>query len=138
MAVGEIPTLKTQAKLQRNKMLNELLFDYEIFHLQLKLIGRIILRPFLSCACCRSYHLNNKSQHVKPSAWLCEVHVDDELEDDQSQDSMSFIHKFFKWIVNTITEDDIQSLITTERNYAKHHRQRKTEDEKKDNDDDDE
>ena len=43
LAVGEIPTLKTQAKLHRNIILYELFSDYEILHFQLKRVARNLL-----------------------------------------------------------------------------------------------
>ncbi|CAF1134718.1 unnamed protein product [Didymodactylos carnosus] len=115
-------------------MLYELYFDYEIFHLQLKICARFFLYLLQRCACCRCSDSNIKSTRAKPSAWLCEVHVNDEIDDDQSPDAESYIMKFFKWIRHTITEDDIQSLIITERNYKKHHREMEKQKDKEDND----
>lgn len=134
--MGEIPTLRTQSELQRNKMLYELFFDYEIFHLQLKIVARFFLYLLSKCfACCRCFDSNIKSHRAKPSAWLCQVHVKDEIDDDQSSDAEWRIVKFFKWIQNTITEDDIQSLIITERNYKTLHPEMKNEKDKSDDDD---
>lgn len=114
--------MKTRAKLQRNKMLYELFFDYEILHLQLKMIARFVLYLFRFCACCGHSDSNSKSRRRKPSPWLCEVHVKDEINDDQSSDAEWFLKKFYKKIRDAITEDDIQSLIITERAYQKYHR----------------
>ncbi|CAF3844759.1 unnamed protein product [Adineta steineri] len=58
LAVGEIPTLKTQAQLNRNIIFYELLFDYEFLHMQLKGFVRYLFRrirygrfPFCCCRC---------------------------------------------------------------------------------------
>ncbi|CAF1494512.1 unnamed protein product [Adineta steineri] len=64
LALGEIPTLKTQATLLRNKMMYELFFDYEIFHLQLKTIVRIILY-FLMCRVCRRRSNPNTCKQIE-------------------------------------------------------------------------
>ncbi len=135
--MGEIPTLKIQANLQRNKMLYELFFDYEIVHLQLKIVARFFLYLIQCRACRRDFDSNIKSHRTEPSAWLCEVHVNDEIDDDQSADAKWLITKAFNWIQNSITEDDIQSLIITERNYKKHHREMEKEKDKEDKNDDD-
>ncbi len=133
--MGEIPTLRKQSELQRNKMLYELFFDFEIFHLQLKIVARFFLYLLSKCfACCRCFDSNIKSHRAKPSAWLCEVHVNEEIDVDQSSDAESRIVKFFKWIQNIITEDDIQSLIITEKNYKKLHPEIKKEKDKEDDD----
>jgi hypothetical protein len=133
--VGEIPTLKTRAELQGNKMLYELFFDYEILHLQLKIIARFLLR-LLYCACCRCYNPNIKSGRPKPSAWLCEVHVNNDIEDDQSTNTENFMKKFSRWLTNTITEDDIQALIIIERNYKKDHPDKKKKKDEEEEEDD--
>jgi hypothetical protein len=132
--VGEIPTLKIQANLQRNKMLYELFFDYEILHLQLKIAARFFLYPIQCLACRPDDDSNIESRRTKPSAWLCEVHVNDEIDDDQSADAKSLITKAFKWILNSLKEDDIQSLIITERNYKKQHPEMEKEKDKNDDD----
>jgi hypothetical protein len=116
-------------------MLYELFFDYEILHLQLKIIARLLLR-LVCCACCRCYNSNIESGRPKPSTWLCEVHVNDDIEDDQSTNTENFMEKFFKWLTNTITEDDIQPLIIIERNYKSDHPDKKKKDEEEDDDDD--
>lgn len=136
LAVGEIPTLKTQAKLQRHKMLYELFFDYEIFHLQLKIIARTFLSLLQRCTCGRVFGSNIHLHRPKPSAWLCEVHVNDEIDDDKSSDAESLFAKFFKWIRNAITEDDIQPLIIAERNYKRNHPKMTKKDEEENDDDD--
>ncbi|CAF1492509.1 unnamed protein product [Adineta steineri] len=126
LALGEIPTLKTQATLLRNKMMYELFFDYEIFHLQLKTIVRIILY-FLMCRVCRRRsNSSTQSHHIRPSFSLFETHVNDEIIDDQSSDTASLVKKYFKWFRDTITEDDIQSLIMVERNYQYYHKEMHT------------
>ncbi|CAF1286521.1 unnamed protein product [Adineta steineri] len=126
LALGEIPTLKTQATLLRNKMMYELFFDYEIFHLQLKTIVRIILY-FLMCRVCRRRSNSSIQPHrIRPSFSLFETHVNDEIIDDQSSDTASLVKKYFKWFRDTITEDDIQSLIMVERNYQYYHKEMHT------------
>ncbi|CAF3996479.1 unnamed protein product [Adineta steineri] len=129
LAVGEIPTLKIQATLQRTKMLYELFFDYEIFHLQLKTLARCLLYLFT----CRAYHQrsnsSNQSHRIGLPFSLCEVHVNDEINDDQSLDAGGPVKNYFKGLRDTITEDDIQKLIVVERNYKKYHKEiRKEED----------
>jgi hypothetical protein len=119
LAVGEIPTLKTQAKLNRNIMLYELFFDYEIFHLQLKRVPRTLLsriRKYMCHACCRR---NIRSGLHKPSSWLCEVDARDAIDDDQLPEHQCWPVKFYNWLVTAIQEDDIQSSITTEKQYQK-------------------
>jgi hypothetical protein len=136
LAVGEIPTLKTQAKLHRNIMLYELFSDYEILHLQLKRVARNVLlrmRKYMCHACCPNIGANR----LKPSAWLCEVHEDDEIDDDQSPDKQMFLVRFARWLGEVIAEDDIQSSITIEKHYKKQHRRPKEEKEQEEEDDDD-
>ncbi|CAF1095351.1 unnamed protein product [Adineta steineri] len=137
LAVGEIPTLKTQATLQRNKMLYELFFDYEIFHLQLKKIPLLFLYLLQCRACRRRPDSGIQSHRTKPSPWLCEVHVTDEIDDDQSPNAKCFVTKYFKKLQNFIKEDDIQSLIVTERKYKKYHRDTDKKKGQKDGTDDD-
>jgi ferredoxin-thioredoxin reductase catalytic subunit len=135
LAVGEIPTLKTQAKLHRNIMLYELFSDYEIFHLQLKRVARNILsrmRRYMCGSCCCP---NIEPNRLKPSAWLCEVHEDDEIEDDQSLNKQMFLVKFVRWLSEVIAEDDIQSSITIEKHYKKQHQRPKEEVEQEEDDD---
>ncbi len=136
LAVGEIPTLKTQAKLHRNIMLYELFSDYEIFHLQLKRVARNILsrmrRYMCGHCCCHDIGPN----HLKPSAWLCEVHEDDEIDDDQTLDKQMFLVKCYRWLIAAVAEDDIQSSITIERHYKKQHRRVKEENEPEEEEDD--
>ncbi|UJR19978.1 hypothetical protein I4U23_023112 [Adineta vaga] len=122
LAVGEIPTLKTQAALQRNKMLYELFFDYEVFHLQLKIIARAFLY-FLTCRACRSRsNSSNQSRRTKRAFSLYEVHVNNEINVDESLQTTGCIKKFLKWLRDTVTEDDIQSLIVVEKEYKKNHK----------------
>jgi hypothetical protein len=135
--VGEIPTLKTQAKLHRNIMLYELFSDYEILHLQLKRVGRNILSRLRKYMCHRCCCPNIEANRLKPSAWLCDVHEDDEIDDDQSSDKQMFLVKFARWLSAVITEDDIQSSITIEKHYKKQHRRPKEEKEQEEEDDDD-
>jgi hypothetical protein len=134
LAVGEIPTLKTQAKLHRNIMLYELFSDFEILHLQLKRVARNILsrmRRYMCGPCCCP---NIGPNRVKPSAWLCEVHEDDEIDDDQSLSKQMFLVKFYRWLVAVIAEDDIQSSITIEKHYKKQHRRPKEEQKQEEDD----
>ena len=125
LAVGEIPTLKTQANLHRNIILYELFSDYEVLHFQLKRIARNLLSRMRRYMCGRCCCPNVGRNRHKPSAWLCDVHVDDEIGDDRSPNKRMFLVKLYKWLRTALSEDDIQSSITIEKHYKKEFRRAK-------------
>ena len=115
-------------------MLYELFSDYEILHLQLKRIARNILSRIRKYGCSRCCCSNVTPDHQKPSSWLCEVHVKDTIEDDQTEANQIFPKRWYNWLAAKISEDDIQSSITIEKRYKKLHRSVKEESEEEDDD----
>jgi hypothetical protein len=118
LAVGEIPTLKTQAKLYRNIMLYELLSDYELLHLQLKSIMRTFIWrvrtatcPFYCFCCCRCNPPDNAQ-----SFWSCQVHA---LDYENENLQPGFIVRWFNRIMAWLTEEDIDSLVSNAKTWRK-------------------
>ncbi|CAF1113423.1 unnamed protein product [Didymodactylos carnosus] len=140
LAVGEIPTLKTQAKLHRDIMLYELLSDYEILHLQIKRLYRFLIKYCL-CQCCCLFSLecykrccphctvsyqDYDKQYLPiyyPTFWMCKVHSRSAIEVNQDPQQAWFGKRWWTWLETRFTENDIQESIVYEKQYKGMHKQ---------------
>jgi hypothetical protein len=123
LAVGEIPTLKTQAKLNRNIIFYEMIFDYEFLHMQIKLFTRCLLRrirhaefPF----CCCRYHCSARcSTLTKCLCCDCAVRARDYITRSQHRRDQFFLGRWMEKIDGWLVEKEIQSAITCQKEWKK-------------------
>ena len=85
-----------------------------------------------SCCC-----PNVRSNRLKPSAWLCDVRVDDEIGGDRSSNKQMFLVKLYDRLRTALAEDDIQSSITIEKHYKQKYQRSKEVEKEQDVDEDD-
>ena len=108
MAVGEIPTLKTQAKMYRNLIYYELLSDYEYFHLQVQMFFRGLKWQYHRiCSCC----CRRKSPSMESRQAAYKIDSRYYLNENRHRDNMSRWNKFLFWLKKTFAEEPIQSDI---------------------------
>ena len=107
LAVGEIPTLKTQAKMHRNLIYYELLSDYEYFHLQIKMVWRGLKWQWRRvCACCYRTPIGANSEHA-----VGRIHSRYYLNENRHPENMAWYKKCFMSLKRTCAEEPIQSDI---------------------------
>ncbi len=125
MAVGEIPTLKTQAQVNRNIIFYEMLFDYEFLHMQLKLFFRCLLRrlrygEFPFC-CCRWNCPSQCSTLANCICCDCAVRARDYTSRSRHRRDKFFLSQWMKKIDGWLVEKEIQSAITYQKEWKKKH-----------------
>ncbi len=134
--MGEIPTLKTRAELNRNIMLYELLSDYEILHLQLQRCARKIISRISSCCRKRSTRPTTSEEPQMPgSFWKpLEVYAETFLYDDQLEKDQNVVTRLYDWLSSKISQNDIETDIAHQKHWKKRHLKKKDD---QDNDDSD-
>jgi hypothetical protein len=123
MKRGEIPTLKTQAKLNRNIIFYEMIFDYEFLHMQIKLFARCLLRrirhgEFPFC-CCRCHCSAQCSTLTKCLCCDCAVRARDYISRSQHRRDKFFLVRWMEKIDGWLVEKEIQSAITCQKEWKK-------------------
>lgn len=123
LAVGEIPTLKVQAQLNRNIIFYELLFDYEFLHMQCKrfvrsLIRRIRYSAFPFC-CCRCHCVTQYSTLTKCICCDGGVHTRDYISSSQHPRDRFFLARWMDKIEGWLIEKEIQSAVVYQKKWEK-------------------
>ncbi len=129
--MGEIPTLKTRAELNRNIMLYELLSDYEILHLQFQRVARKIISWISKCCRKRSTQpTTSEEPQMSESFWRpLEVYAETFLHEDQLEQDKFFLIRFFDWLGSKISQNDIETHIAYQKHWKKRHLKKKDDQE---------